>query len=101
VDGLDEVDVIHGGGDDVGARVSIGSDGAGEINEVHEAPAEEIAEGIGVVGEDNLGHFGLGACNGSHLRTGFSGTHDFDLLHLSGYRLPTTGASVEVHFELQ
>ncbi len=56
VHGLDEVDVVHGRGDDVGARVAIGSDGAGQVDEVHEATAEEIAEGIGVVGEDNLSH---------------------------------------------
>ena len=50
MDGLDEVDVIHGGGDDMGAGVAIGGHGAGQVDEVHETAAEEIAERVGVVG---------------------------------------------------
>ena len=83
VHGLDEVDVIHGRGDDVGARVAIGGDGAGEVDEVHEAAAEQIAEGVGVVGEDDLSHLGLGAGNGADERVGFSRSSCCDLLRLS------------------
>src|ERR1700722_1236307 len=77
VNRLNEVDVIHGGGDHVGARVAIGGDGAGEVNEVHEAAAKQVAERVGVVREDDLSHLGLRAGNGAHLRVGFSGTHLF------------------------
>ena len=81
--GLDEVDVIHGRGDNVGARVAIGGDGAGEIDEVHESAAQQVAKRVGVVGEDDLSHFRLGAGYGAdYADRGFSGTH-FDLLHFT------------------
>ena len=72
---LDEVDVVHGGGDDVGARVTIGGHGAGEVDEVHEAAAEQVAQGVGVVGQDDLSHLRLRAGDGARNRVGFSGTH--------------------------
>jgi hypothetical protein len=59
VDGGDEVDVVHGGGDDVGAGVAISGHGSDEVDKVHEAAAEQVAEGVGVVGQDELGHLGL------------------------------------------
>ena len=77
VHGLNEIDVIHRSRDDVGARVAIGGDGAGEIDEVHQATAEEVAERVGVVGEDNLSHFGLGAGHRADKRVGFSRAHGF------------------------
>src|SRR6202034_1747628 len=42
MDGADEVDVVHGRSDDVGARVAVGSHGSGQVNEVHEAAAEQV-----------------------------------------------------------
>ena len=66
VDRLDEVDVIHGRGDDVGARVPIGGHGAGQVDEVHQASAEQIAERVGVVGQDDLSHLRLRAGDGAH-----------------------------------
>ncbi len=72
---LDEVDVIHGRGDDVGARVPIGGDGAGEVDEVHQAAAEQIAKRVGVVGEDDFSHLGLRAGNSTDERVGFSRAH--------------------------
>ena len=72
---LDEVDVVHGRGDDVGARVAIGGHGAGEIDKVHQAAAEQIAQSIGVVGQDNLGHLRLRAGYSAGNRIYFSGTH--------------------------
>ena len=65
VDGRNEVDVFHGGGDDVGAGVAIGGHGADEVNEVHEAAAEQVAQSIGVVGQDELGHFRLRVGHGA------------------------------------
>jgi hypothetical protein len=44
---------------------------------VHETAAEEIAEGVGVVGEDDLSHLGLRAGYGTHRRVGFSRAHQF------------------------
>jgi hypothetical protein len=81
VDGAYEVDVVHGGGNDVGAGVAIGGHGAGEIDEVHEPPAEEIAKGVGVVGKDDLGHFGLGAGDSADYGAGFGQAHEAPFIH--------------------
>ena len=40
VDGHEEIDVIHGGRDDVGMGVPMGGQCAGEIDPVHESPAQ-------------------------------------------------------------
>jgi hypothetical protein len=68
MDGADEVDVVHGGGDNVGAGVAIGGHGAGEIDEVHEASAEQVAQRVGVVGQDDLSHLRLRAGDGAGRR---------------------------------
>ena len=57
--GLDEVDVVHRGGDHVGTRVAVGGHGAGEVDEVHQAAAEQVAEGVGIVGQNDLSHLRL------------------------------------------
>ncbi|GAC1415041.1 MAG: hypothetical protein NVSMB62_01940 [Acidobacteriaceae bacterium] len=57
--GGDEVEVIHAGGDGKGLGVPAGGDGADEIDELHEASAKEVAEGVGVCGEDDLAALGL------------------------------------------
>ena len=75
VNGLDEVDVIHGRGDDVGARVAIGGNRAREVDEVHETAAEQVTEGVGVVGKNDFSHLGLCAGNGTHKRIRFSRAH--------------------------
>ena len=62
--------MVHGGGDDVGAGMAIGSHGAGEIDKVHQTSAEKIAQRVGVVGQDDLGHLGLGAGDGAKFRMG-------------------------------
>ena len=54
---LDEVDVVHRGGHNVGARVPVGGHCASHINEVHQPSAQQIAQRVGVVGQDELGHF--------------------------------------------
>ncbi len=64
-DGGDEIEVIHGGGDDEGARVAAGGHGADEIHELHEPATEEVAEGVGVGGKDDLAAFGLGGADGT------------------------------------
>src|ERR1035437_8576861 len=61
----DEVDVVHGGGDDVGARVPVGGHGGGQIDEVHQPPAQQVAQDIGVVRQDQLGHLRLRAGDGA------------------------------------
>jgi hypothetical protein len=50
LDGGYEVEVVHGGGDGERAGVATGCHGADEIHELHQAAAEEGAEGIGVGG---------------------------------------------------
>jgi hypothetical protein len=69
-DGGEEVEVIHGGGDGDGAGVAAGGHGADEIDILHEASAEEVAEGVGVGGEDDLGALGLGFGYGAGLGLG-------------------------------
>lgn len=67
LDGGYEVEVIHGGGDGECSCVSTGSHGADEIDELHEAAAKEVAEGVGVGGEDDLTAFRLGGADGRRL----------------------------------
>ena len=81
--GLYEIDMVHGRGDDVGARVAIGGYGAGDVDEMHEAATEQVAEGVGVIRKDDFGHLGLGAGDGTDKRICFSRAHLFKLLHLS------------------
>src|SRR3954469_15246609 len=59
VDRRKEIDVVHGGGNDVTARVTVRGHGGGDVDEVHEASAKQIAERIGIVGEDDLRHLRL------------------------------------------
>ena len=69
---LDEVDVVHGRGDHVGARVPVGGHGAGQIDEVHQPAAQQIAQGVGVVGQNDLSHLRLRAGHRARRRVGFS-----------------------------
>jgi hypothetical protein len=64
-DGGDEVEVVHGGGDGEGAGVAAGGHGTDEVDELHEAAAEKIAERVAVGGEDNLAALGLGVADGA------------------------------------
>jgi hypothetical protein len=59
LDGSDEVEVVHGDGDGDGAGVAAGGHGADEVDELHEAAAEEVAEGVGIARKDDLGALGL------------------------------------------
>ncbi len=58
-DGGYEVEVVHGGRDGDGPGVAAGGHGADEVDVLHEASAEEVAEGVGVGGEDDFGALGL------------------------------------------
>jgi len=71
LDGGDEVEVVHGGGDDEGARVAAGGHGAYQIHELHEAAAEKGAEGVGIGREDDFAALRLGGADGT--RTGAIG----------------------------
>ena len=50
VNRLNKVDVIHGGGDNVGARVAIGGNGTGEIDEVHNRPPSRLPSVLASLG---------------------------------------------------
>ena len=41
-----------------------------EVDKLHQPPAEEIAQGVGVAGEDDLGALGLGVGDGARLDFG-------------------------------
>jgi len=86
VDGRDEVDVVHRGGDDVGAGVAIGGHGSDEVDVMHEAAAEQVAEGVGVVGQDYFGHLRLrlgGPADGEGVAVQFHGWLAFNRVLLS------------------
>jgi hypothetical protein len=55
--------------------MAVGGDGADDVDEVHEPSAEQVSEGVGVVGENDLGHLRLGAGNGANGRVGVSRAH--------------------------
>src|SRR3569833_1467912 len=75
VDGLDEIDMVHRCCDHMRPGVPICRDRSGEIDEVHEAAAEQVAERVCIVGEDDLSHLGLRAGYGTHKRVGFCRAH--------------------------
>ena len=53
---LDEVDVVHGRGHDKGARVTVSRHGPGQVDKVHQPPAQQVAQRVRVVGQNDLGH---------------------------------------------
>jgi hypothetical protein len=74
VDGQQERHVINGRGDDGHAGVAKGGGGGGDIDEVHDAATDEVAEGIGVIGES---HFGVERLGVAHGAAGERGVHSF------------------------
>ena len=52
----DEVDVIHRSRDHVRPGVAVGRHRAHQVDVVHEPAAQQVAQRIGVVGQDQLGH---------------------------------------------
>jgi hypothetical protein len=42
----------------------MGGERSGDVDEVHHAAAEHVAESVGVVGEDGFDHFGFGSADG-------------------------------------
>lgn len=63
----DEVEMVHGSGDRNGSGMAAGGHGTDQIDKLHQPSAEEVAEGIGIAGEDNLAALGLGECNGASM----------------------------------
>jgi hypothetical protein len=74
VHGLDEVDVIHGRGDNMCARMAVGGDGPGDVDEMHETAAEQVAKSVGVIGENDLSHLRLSAGDCADRRVGLGRT---------------------------
>ncbi len=52
-----KIQVIDGRSYDICARVTMCSHGAGEVDPVHEASAEKRIQRIGIVRQNDLGHF--------------------------------------------
>ncbi len=75
----DEIDVVHRRRHHMRARMPIGGHRADQIDEVHQSPAEQIAQRVRIVGQDQLRHlaarFGSGAggqfCGEIHVRFSF------------------------------
>jgi hypothetical protein len=75
VHGREEIEMIRGGGDDKAARVAMASERSGDVNQVHQAAAEEIPEWVRVVGKNNLNHFRLGVAHGTGQKSVFRSRH--------------------------
>lgn len=60
-----KIHMIHGSGDYILAAVAMGSEGTGHVDPVHEAAAKKRVERVGVVRENDLGHFGFRFANRS------------------------------------
>ena len=67
LDRVEELQAVDGGGDEQAARVAVTGDGAGDVDEVHDRPAEDVAQRVGVVRQDDLHHLRRGL--GRPLRT--------------------------------
>ena len=52
-----EIKMIDGSGHHVIARMTVRGHGGGKINPVHQAPAQQSAQHVGIVGQNNFGHF--------------------------------------------
>jgi hypothetical protein len=61
----EEIHVIDRGGDGITARVAVGGERSGEIDPVHETAAQQVVQGIGIVGKNNLIHLRLRIDNGA------------------------------------
>jgi len=59
--------VVHRRGNDRTPGVASGRDGAGQVHEVHDTPAEKMAQRIGVVGQGDLGILRSGSAYGAAL----------------------------------
>jgi len=60
-DRMEEIEPVHRRGNYGKAAVPAAGDGGDDVDPVHEATSEEVAEGVGIVRQHHLGHFG-GRC---------------------------------------
>jgi hypothetical protein len=70
---VQELQTVHGGRDHEAARVPVAGDRAGDVDEVHDRAAEDVAERIRVVGQDDLHHLGGRGGRGDRLEVGHAG----------------------------
>ena len=56
--GVEELQVVDGGGHQQAARVAMAGDRAGDVDQVHHGAAEDEPERVGVVRQHDLNHFG-------------------------------------------
>jgi len=59
VHGREKIKMIGGSGDDEATRMAMTGESSGDIDQMHEASAEQIAQRIGVVRKDNFHHLRL------------------------------------------
>ena len=55
---MEELQIVDGGRDEEAAGVAVARDGAGDVDQVHDRAAQDVAERIGVVRQDDLHHLG-------------------------------------------
>ena len=68
---MEELKIVHRGGDDGHARVPDRRNGAGHVDQVHHRAAQDEPQGVGVVGQDDMDGFGkrVGGGLGGHVAT--------------------------------
>ena len=59
VHGREKINMVHGCGHHIAARMAVRGEGSGYVNQVHEASAEQIAQRICVIGQNHLCHLRL------------------------------------------
>src|SRR5262249_31886934 len=58
LDRVQELQIVDGGRNEQRARVAVAGDGAGDVDEVHDRAAEDVAERVRVVRQHDLHHLG-------------------------------------------
>ena len=63
-DRVEKMQAIHGSGDHGPPGVAHSRHGAGQIDQVHDLAAEDVAQAVGIVGQRQLRVFGVRFANG-------------------------------------
>ena len=83
--GVAEVEMIHRGGNYVAAAVAMRGDGSRDVDQVHDAASEDVAEHVGVLREHDLDHLGARFAYTASERLAGAGLMAF-LRHVSIFR---------------
>jgi hypothetical protein len=101
MNGLAKINVINGGCDHMAARMPVRGKRAGNIDEVHEASTEQVAELVGVIGQNNFCHVRLRFMHGPRLHmTGIRDVIVIVRIHKYGWRFIHCAAFLRCMFKV-